>query len=251
VYQQARRAPDSGRWFLKEFEKWVSSESKRLVCYGPRNPRLSSKLTICSRFGEVCFNVWTLLFWSDIRSLAIDWLCTSGNTPVYIYFQREFQSIQTPLYVRQSLAGQLLMADISNPPDKDLLEFYETIKRKARNTTPDFSNLFTDTCTKFPSLFGRVVVLFDAFDECDPSEQATISALIETFNTCGIRTYITTRHHKRSDLPENQTHYLEITAKDDDVRNYVQQEMQRRRIKLDSELEGSIVGRVSEGVGGM
>jgi hypothetical protein len=85
-------------------------------------------------------------------------------------------------------------------------------------------------------------VLFDAYDECDPAEQATISALIETFNTSGIRTCITTRHHRRSDLPEDQTHYLEIIAKDEDVRNYVRREMQRRRLMIESALEESIVG---------
>src|SRR5271170_746006 len=70
------------------------------------------------------------------------------------------------------------MADISNPPDKDLLECYETVKRKARNNTPNFSTLFMDTCARFPSLFGSgVIVLFDAFDECDPRQQATICAL--------------------------------------------------------------------------
>jgi hypothetical protein len=144
------------------------------------------------------------------------------------------------------------MADISNPPNVDLIKFYDTVKRKARNGTPDFSSLFVDACKKFRGLFGAgVVVLFDAFDECHPNQQTTISALIETFNTSSIRTYITTRHHRKSDLPEFQTDYLEIRAKDEDMRNYVQREMQRRRISLDKELEGNIIARISDGLGGM
>jgi hypothetical protein len=56
-FHQTRRAPNSGIWFLKEFENWMQQSSKCFVCYGTRNPRSSEKLTICSRFREVCFNV--------------------------------------------------------------------------------------------------------------------------------------------------------------------------------------------------
>jgi len=186
-----------------------------------------------------------------MRSLAIDWLCAQGNTPVYVYFQRELRSIQTPSFVRKSLVGQLLMADVSNPPNTSLLESFEKVRQQSPGASPDFSNLFTTTCAKFSNLFGNVVVLLDAFDECDPSEQVTIGDLIERFNACGIRTYVTTRLHNKSYLPQSDTRYLEIRATDEDVQNYVRQEINRRKIKLQPESEESIVRRVGEGVEGM
>ena len=170
---------------------------------------------------------------------------------MYIYFQRELRSTQTPSYVRKSLVGQLLMADISNPPDASLLESFEKVRQQSRQLTPDFSTLFTTICTKSPHLFGNVVVLLDAFDECDPRDQVTIAALIETFITCGIRTYVTTRPHNKSLLPKTETQYLQIAARDEDVQNYVRQEIKRRKIELRSETEESIIRRIGEGVGGM
>ena len=193
----------------------------------------------------------SFLLLPDLRSLAIDWLCTQGNTPVYVYFQRELRSEQTPAHILQSLVGQLLVADISNPPDTALLEFFEKAMQQSQSATLDFSDIFTSTCTRFSNLFGKVVVLLDAFDECDPSHQATIGDLIATFNACGIQIYITTRPHNMLFLPENDTRYLKIAAKDEDVQNYIRQEIKRRKIKLDPEVEESIVTKIGEGIEGM
>jgi hypothetical protein len=127
------------------------------VCYGPRIACSLGKLTNYSGFWEVDSYVQSPLasLYADVRSLAIDWLCTRGNTPLFIYFQREFRSIQTPLYVGRSLAGQLLMADISDPPDAALLKAYETVKQKSGSATPEFADLCSYTCTKFSHLFGK------------------------------------------------------------------------------------------------
>jgi len=186
---------------------------------------------------------------ADLRSLAIDWLCSQGYTPVYIYFQREYRSIQTPSYVRKSLVGQLLGADISNPPDASLLQALETAKQLSRS--PDFASIFTASCTKFQNLFGKVVVLFDAFDECEPNEQVTIAGLIETFNTSGVQTYVTTRPQYISALPGRDTRHLKIAARDEDIKNYIHQEIKRRKIKLNLKSEEGIVDRISQGVEGM
>jgi hypothetical protein len=221
------------------------------VCYGPRIACSLGKLTNYSGFWEVDSYVQSpLASLYAVRSLAIDWLCTRGNTPLFIYFQREFRSIQTPLYVGRSLAGQLLMADISDPPDAALLKAYETVKQKSGSATPEFADLCSYTCTKFSHLFGKIVVFVDAFDECDPDEQVTIAELIERFNDSGIRTCITTRPHNKLYLPSNAV-ALEIAAKDEDVENYIRQEIERRRIKLHPEVEEDIIRQVSEGVDGM
>jgi len=50
--------------------------------------------------------------------------------------------------------------------------------QKSWNTVP-CEGFFTDMYTKFPKLFGKVVVIFDALDECEQGELATISDFIE------------------------------------------------------------------------
>jgi hypothetical protein len=146
------------------------------------------------------------------------------------------------------------MADISHPPDSALLDIYDQLKDQSRNTTPDFTKIFISNSTKFPELFGKIVVLFDAFDECDPSHQATIRKLIGTFNSSGISTYITTRSHNISYVPENlpkDTKLLPIAAREEDIKNYIREELKRREITINTDHEAAIIERISEGAGGM
>jgi len=150
--------------------------------------------------------------------------------------------------------GQLLAADLSNPPHESLLVAYETAKRESRNATPP-EEFFTRTCSKFSRLYGTVVAIFDAFDECEPSEQGEICNFIENFNSCDIRTYVTTRSHSdRLFLSENlapDTAYIEITARDDDVKTFLLHKLRRRKIKLPPEIESDLVVQISNGLEGM
>ena len=83
------------------------------------------------------------------------------------------------------------------------------------------------------------------------SQQSPIS--LKKFNNCGIYTYVTNRSSRKSFLCENLSNdssYLKIAARDNGVQNYGRQEIKHRKIKLGSEIEGT-VGRICEGVDGM
>jgi hypothetical protein len=152
----------------------------------------------------------------------------------------------------RNLVHQLLIADISVPPDSSLLESYEELKTRS---TPDFAGFFTKTCTKYSNLFDEVVVFFDAMDECEPNQQITICEHIRIFNTCGIRTFITTRFHEDSSLRRHlpvDTTYVQISAKEGDVENFLVYEIERQRIPdLELERQRQIVSRITDGIDGM
>jgi hypothetical protein len=176
-----------------------------------------------------------------------------GNTPVYVYFQSTRRTDQTLTYVRKTLLRQLLMSDISNPPNKALLDTYETAKSRDTTLSEDF---FIDLIIKFSKLFGKVVVFFDALDECDPQKQVDICEIINKLNTGGIWTYVTARSHTVEFLRPNLTpepKYLPIAARDEDVQNFVWYEMRRRTrgIGLRHDVERDMVSRITEGVDGM
>jgi hypothetical protein len=147
---------------------------------------------------------------------------------VFIYFQRDFRSKQDPTSVFRNLVYQLLMADINYSPDSSLLESYEELKKRS---DPDFAEFFTTTCTTFSHLFGKVVVFFDALDECDPREHVTICDNIRQLQSHGIRTFLTTRFHEdsilRDRLPYDSTH-VPISAQKGDVGNFVVYEIERQ-----------------------
>jgi hypothetical protein len=145
------------------------------------------------------------------------------------------------------------MSDISNPPNKALLDAYETAK--SRDTTPS-EDLFIDITNKFSKLFGKVVVFFDALDECDPEKQVDICEIINKLNAGGIWTYVTARSHTVEFLRPNlasEPKYLWIAARDEDVQNFVWYEMRRRTrgIGLRPDVERDIISQITEGVNGM
>jgi len=144
------------------------------------------------------------------------------------------------------------MADVSSPPDEDLLQVYEKARLEFRDGTPS-QDFFTTTCSQFSNLLGKIVVIFDALDESEPSQLGEICDFIETLRSCGIRTYVTTRSHTQSFLGDNLSPAtdLKITATDDDVKSFLLYEIKRRKIKLEPDIEKEIVGRISDGIDGM
>jgi len=51
------RAPNSGQWFLNEFDKWFQGSAKCLVGVGPRTKPAFAELTKSSRVRKVRLNV--------------------------------------------------------------------------------------------------------------------------------------------------------------------------------------------------
>ena len=191
-----------------------------------------------------------------MSSSAIDWLWREGNTPVYIYFQRN--SMQTPVNIAKSFVRQLLVSDISDPPDSLLVEAYEKFKTRSRNGPPNFPDcvdFFVTICEDFASLFKRVVVLFDAFDECDPVRHGQIVDLIQNINDSGVPVYVTTRDHLGVPFLCNElqkTDSLPIAARDDDIENYLREEIKGRHLTINDEgLKEDIIKRITKGIDGL
>jgi hypothetical protein len=93
--------------------------------------------------------------------------------------------------------------------------------------------------------------MFDALDECYDRHQGEVIWIIQQFNEAGIRVYVTARdpHWVSNQLKARP---FEIKAQYDDVKNYVTQQMRKRKLPtLDCELKTEIIENISSGVHGM
>jgi hypothetical protein len=149
---------------------------------------------------------------------------------------------------------QILLSDISCQPSEALLRDYENLYSNSEHGCPDYEEFLISICSKFSSLSAsRVVVLFDALDECDPSYQDDVLHLIETLNESEIFVYVTTRDHLDTRIKFNlsDTRSLRICASDRDIRNYLEQRFQKVRVKFEDGVKDRIIDRIAAGGNGM
>jgi KAP family P-loop domain len=119
---------------------------------------------------------------------------------------------------------------------------------------PTFEQLL-EILKEYSGTTSRIFVLFDALDECENQYFRRILELIRNLNDSGIRVYATTREHYKAQIDryfQTTPFHLEIEAQDNDVKNYLTQELNLRNTdEPDPEFEKEIVDVIATGVNGM
>ena len=147
-----------------------------------------------------------------------------------------------------------LLKQLASPLDglhPDLKTMYEK-SRKYGDLRPELSTLVKhfETCSK---QFSMVVVMLDAFDECDAQQHPDILSLVQQFCDSGIKVYITTRPHLLDHLKEEfqWASILKISARNDDVQKYLTWQLGRRKKRVSGDLKEKITQTISGGAHGM
>lgn len=99
---------------------------------------------------------------------------------------------------------------------------------------------------------SKMVVMFDALDDCDERYFRQMVKLIRNLNKLGIRAYATAREHCDYELSQLEAKRLKIQAKVDDVEKYLFETLEERETeRTDPEFRKEIINVIAEGVDGM
>src|SRR5271170_3437665 len=178
---------------------------------------------------------------SDNRTGAIEYLKNSGIVPIYVYFDLAKIATQTADKVAASFLKQL-----AYPPGQDrpfVRTIYEKIKpdadRPSRHTIIDLLVQCSQSV--------NVRVLFDALDECNPSQLGKMYQLIENLRQANIGVFLTTRPHITDDLGIRfyDASYMEdLQADEQDVRQVLEHRIGEYTPPIDSGLKEDILSRI-------
>lgn len=168
--------------------------------------------------------------------------------PLYIFFDYKDILNQTPEKVIASLLKQLV-ASLSTLPSS-LVKMYDEMKNGLPPPSlSDFVDLFIRCSTQH-----SVVVLFDAFDECD-QRGTMISRLVRRLYQAEIKVCIMHRPHvlQHLDIDFEKVTKLEIRAQSEDVETYIAQQLQQeeKMRRLDDNYKAGIINEISKRADGM
>jgi hypothetical protein len=168
--------------------------------------------------------------------------------PVFFYFNSKENEKQSPNMVLACLINQL--AKLKNGVHHRLKDAFD---KRVRPERLDLIDIFKTYCNEFSSMSLNIIVLFDAFDECDSEHYGNIISIIREFNESGIRVYITTRDYLNTYLcDEFKVQSLKIKADDYDVKNFVTLELEKPKTqKISHDLKLNIIEKVTHEVNGM
>lgn len=150
----------------------------------------------------------------------------SGCAVAHIYFNYNEQDQQTPCNIIRSLIKQLgtripsLTADLPT----DLLTLYEKYHRG--NTTATLGELQA-ALLSMVGLFTRVYFVFDALDECNERlQRKDLLPLFHLLVERGVSIFLTSRPYPYDidqSLSSTAVPKIELSARDEDIRVYVEQ----------------------------
>ena len=129
-----------------------------------------------------------------------------------------------------------------------LVSLFDSCDRNSKR--PEFSELVKSVCACAKE-FSSVLVLVDAFDECDEAQQDDILSLIRQFTTPDISmsVFVTLRPHVLGRFQELQPTVLGITAQEASIRMFLTARLEKRR--FDESLKAKIIGVISPRAHGM
>lgn len=149
---------------------------------------------------------------------------TASNGVAYIYFDYMNQDRQKPTYILATLIKQLA-SQVSHSESclaPEIEKLYNTLQPKEKK--PTWEELYT-TLLAISKKFNRVFLVFDALDECGQDDQRKhLLPLLHLLAGHGISLFVTSRPH-----PEDIQYFLlkapkiELSAKEEDIRVYIQQ----------------------------
>jgi len=174
---------------------------------------------------------------------------------VYIYCNYNEQRQQTASdllgSVLRQISSKLLLSSPALP--NEIVTFHNT--HAATETRPALHE-YTYTLRKVAKLFSRIFITIDALDECAESYELLITLRGLLSDTGNISFLATSRHMKNiDDLFENAPQ-LEISAKETDVRKYLDGQIKRKprlmgHIRKNPSLAGEIIETIAQKAEGM
>jgi hypothetical protein len=149
---------------------------------------------------------------------------------VYLYFDYQNHINQTVERVMSCLLYQIACS-LPKLPSSLKESHQKSISGGSNPNLLELIELFKVCAKEYPS----VLVVLDAFDECDLRQQGRMVSIIHQLCSVGIRVFITTRPHILPDLEQfKDAKLMEIKANEDDIENYLTRELQNRPRLSDS-----------------
>ncbi|KAH8816143.1 hypothetical protein F5884DRAFT_841856 [Xylogone sp. PMI_703] len=231
----SRREPETGQWFLDstEFQTWLSTGKKPLFC--PGIPGAGKTI---------------------ITAIVVDHLLTLfkddaniGIAYIYCNFRRKDEQRDEDLLA--SLLKQLSYGISSLPSDMQAL--YD--RHKERRTRPSFDEL-SSTLQAVVTLYSRVFIVIDALDECQVYEGYWTKFLSE-ISSIQVKTeanyFATSRIIPEIIKKFEGSMILEIRARDDDMRKYLDSRLSDIQgvIKNEPDLQEEVKTGIIQAVPGM
>jgi hypothetical protein len=231
----ARRQEGTGQWLLDsdQFLEWLTKDKQTLFC--PGMPGAGKTI---------------------ITSIVVDHLYTKfqNNSDVgiaYLYCNFRYQQEQKPADLLASLLKQLVQEQPSVP--ESIKSLYK--RHKNESTRPSFDEIST-TLHSVVADYSRTFIIIDALDEYQISDGGRRWFLSEIFNLqakTGASFFATSRF-----IPEIAKEFegsisLEIRARDEDVRRYLNGHMSQLPsfISRSPDLQDEIKTNIIKAVDGM
>lgn len=230
-----RRQPGTGQWLLgsTKFQAWVETSRQTLFCPGIPG---AGKTILTSIVVDYLFK----RFHND---------SAVGIAYIYCNFQRKDEQKIDDLLA--SLLTQLAGSCPSMPGSvKDLYHRHNT--KRTMPTLEEISSILHSVAAEYSSVF----IIVDALDECQASGRCRTRLLSEIFNL--------QKRHRVNILATSRlvpdifdqfqgSLQLEIRARDEDVRTYLDHHMSPERAILGKnlQLQEEIKGRIVQAVDGM
>jgi hypothetical protein len=199
-----RREPGTGEWLLDsvKYQDWLKTDMQTLFCPGIPG---AGKTILTS----VVIHDLTIRF-SEDPSVGIAY--------IYFNFQRQDEHNVNDLLI--SLLKQLAESQSSLP--KSIKDLYD--RHKTKRTRPSHEEI-SSTLRSVVAKYSRVFIVVDALDECQASNSCRTRFLSEIFSLQA-NLFATSRINGEIAKIFSKATSLEIRARDDDVRIYLDERMQ-------------------------
>ncbi|KAL6814598.1 ankyrin repeat protein [Trichoderma camerunense] len=200
-----RRHPGTGQWLLNsaEFQQWLHTSQQTLFCQGIPGA------------GKT---ILTSIVINDIYK-RFDQDSTVGISYIYCNFQRA--NDQQVIHLMESLLKQLSERQPSLPSVvKDLYNSH-----RLKHTRPSLTEIH-EALHSVARMYSKVVLIVDALDECQASDNNRKKFLAEIFalqSTTKAKVFATARHIQDIRNEFDGSILLEIRAKEDDIRQYLEE----------------------------
>ena len=224
--------PGTAQWFLEsaEYQNWLTGAKGRLLCHGMQG---AGKTVIAA----IAINHSQQTKAYEDASLGV----------AFIYFNINERDEQSPGDLLASLVRHLGngKGPSLSPPIRQLFERHQL--QRTRPSLNELSTLFHHICTTY----SNVHIIIDALDECNSRSRRTL--LREIFSAqelpgVNIRVLVTSRPNGDIQHLFNGFPWLEIRARDDDIRSYVSE---RISPLLDDDIRDKIMETVVSAARGM
>ncbi|KAK6356022.1 hypothetical protein TWF718_000395 [Orbilia javanica] len=229
-----KRRSGTGQWLLEsdQYHEWFQNRKRILFCKGIPG-------------GGKTF----------LTSIVIDHLLQfdsySAIGVAYIYFDYKWTYEQTIYNLLASLLKQL--AHRQRPFPEHVKRMYD---RHESNKTWPPTNDIIEALRTVATAYSRVFVVVDALDECQVSDYCRnnfLSAIFELYTECGINIFATSRNIEEivERFKLQGSTVLEIRAHAEDLRSYLDHQINQSQNEMLQKDRETIVARIVEAVDGM